>query len=49
MADAVNLPSGFGGLTRYNEEYDSKIMLSPLHVVVLIVAVIAFRIALNFF
>jgi len=30
------MPSGSGGLMRYNEEYKSKIMLTPTHVVILI-------------
>lgn len=34
------MPSGSGGLMRYNEEYKSKFMLSPTNVVVLIAIVI---------
>lgn len=45
----VNLPGGFGGLVRFNEEYESKIKLKPLHVIIFIILVIAFVLALNIF
>ncbi|MBS3076500.1 preprotein translocase subunit Sec61beta [Candidatus Pacearchaeota archaeon] len=49
MADnKVNLPGGFGGLTRFNEEYTSKINLNPSHVVVFILLIIGVRIILPF-
>ncbi len=44
----VNLPGGFGGLMRYNEEYSSKFMLKPTHVVGFIILILAFRIFLCF-
>jgi len=40
--DRLNIPSGMGGLVRYNEEYESKFKLKPEHVVVFIIAVIVF-------
>ncbi len=40
MAEGISTPSGMGGLMRYNEEYKSKLTLSPQSVVVLIIAVI---------
>jgi preprotein translocase subunit Sec61beta len=40
MADTISTPSGMGGLLRYNEEYPSKIQISPEQVVILIAAVI---------
>ncbi len=43
----VNLPGGFGGLMRYSEEYSSRFMLKPTHVVAFVLLVIAFRIALG--
>lgn len=47
MADSgVNVPSGFGGLVRYSDEYTSKIMLKPVHVVAIIVLVLILRILL---
>ena len=45
----TNLPGGFGGLTRYNEEYRSKINLSPGHVVGYVLSIIAFIILLRIF
>ncbi len=39
MADNIFMPSGSGGLMRYNDEYKSKLMLTPNHVVILIVVV----------
>jgi len=48
MADSqVNMPSGFGGLQRYNEEYESIFMLKPVHVIVFVVLIVAFRVLLG--
>jgi cellulase/cellobiase CelA1 len=44
----VNLPSGFGGLTRYKEEYASVFNLKPAHVILFIILIVAFRIGLGF-
>lgn len=50
MADSnVNMPSGFGGLMRFKEEYSSKINLKPVHVIAFIVVIIVFRISLGIF
>lgn len=43
----VNLPSGFGGLVRYNEEYASYFNLKPTHVILFIVLIIVFRFTLG--
>ena len=49
MADnRINMPSGFGGLLRFDQEFTSKIMIEPIHVVGFIVIVVAFRIFLSF-
>lgn len=40
MAEGISTPSGMGGLTRFNEEYPSKIQISPQQVVILIAAVV---------
>ena len=48
MAD-LSLPSGYGGLTRFNTEYPSKFMLAPKHVIGFIIAVIVFVTALKIF
>ena len=49
MADSgVNVPSGFGGLVKFKEEYDSKFNLKPTHVVAFVLSLVIFRIALQF-
>lgn len=35
----VNLPSSQGGLTRYFDEYKSKISFKPGHVIILVVVI----------
>ena len=42
-------PSGMGGLTRFNEEYETKFPLKPVHVIAFIVLIIVFRIGLSVF
>ncbi|MBU0894496.1 MAG: preprotein translocase subunit Sec61beta [Nanoarchaeota archaeon] len=50
MADnKVQMPAGFGGLTRFSEEYDSKIKLKPVHVIAFIILIVVFRIVLSIF
>jgi len=44
----VNLPSGFGGLMRFNEEYSSIFNLKPIHVILFVILIIGFRITLSF-
>lgn len=49
MADnKIHMPAGFGGLMRFEEEYESKIMIKPAHVIVFVVLILVFRIALGF-
>jgi len=48
MAGEVNL-GGFGGLTRYNEEYDSKFKFGPGAVIAMVVVVIVFVVGLRIF
>lgn len=45
----INVPAGFGGLVRYGEEYQSKFMIKPEHVIILIALVITFVIGLKLF
>jgi len=45
----INLPAGYGGLMRFEEEYESKIMLKPTHVIVFIILILALRIFLPVF
>lgn len=43
MADnRINMPSGLGGLVRYDEEAGSKFKLKPVHVVALIIISVLF-------
>lgn len=42
-----NMPSSFGGLMRYNEEYKSRFMFKPTHVVLFIILIIAFVAAMK--
>lgn len=46
QAAPVQMP-GYGGLTRYNEEYDSKFKFGPGAVVAAIIATIVAIIGLN--
>jgi preprotein translocase subunit Sec61beta len=47
--EGISMPSGSGGLMRYNEEYNSKFMLKPAHVMIFIILVVAFVVALKIF
>jgi len=38
--EGISMPSGMGGLMRYFDEYVSKIQLKPVHVVLLVAALI---------
>ena len=49
MADnPINLPSGFGGIVRFKEEYSSYFNVKPLHVMVFVVVIVVFRVFLEF-
>jgi preprotein translocase subunit Sec61beta len=47
--ESINMPSGIGGLMRYNEEYKSKFMITPTQVVIFMILIIAFVLLLKFF
>jgi len=49
MGEGINMPGSFGGLMRYNEEYPSKFMLKPSHVIGFVVLIILFSAFLNIF
>ena len=38
----LNMPSSFGGLMRYNEEYKSPFKISPVQVIIFIIVIVAF-------
>ena len=43
----IQMPAGFGGLMRFDEEFKSKIMIKPVHVIGLVILIIIFRIFLT--
>jgi preprotein translocase subunit Sec61beta len=45
----LSMPSAGGGLIRYNEEYKSRFMIKPAHVVLFIILIIVFVVALKIF
>jgi len=45
--DKIQMPSSMAGLTRYFDDYKSKIELKPEHVVVLIAVIILIELILN--
>ena len=45
--DKINMPSSMAGLTRYFDDYKSKIELKPQTVIALIIVVIILEILLN--
>ncbi|MEK6844347.1 MAG: preprotein translocase subunit Sec61beta [Nanoarchaeota archaeon] len=50
MADnKINMPGGFGGLMRYDDEYSSKFSISPGQVIGFVVIVILFVLVLKLF
>lgn len=49
MADnAISMPSGMGGLTRYFDEFQSRVQLKPVHIVIMIVLFIAIEIGAKY-
>ncbi len=40
QSNKISLPGAFGGLMRYDEEYPSKIMITPTQVIGFIVLVV---------
>jgi len=50
MADeGINMPTGFGGLMRFKDEYDSKFNIKPVHVISFVILIMIFRILLGIF
>jgi len=45
----MSIPSGSGGLMRYNEEYKGKFQIKPAHVILFIILIIAFSMILKLF
>lgn len=50
MADnKISMPGAFGGLMRYDEEYESRFMITPKQVIGFVIAVIILVLALKIF
>jgi len=47
--DKINMPTSTAGLTRYFDDYKSKIRIKPGYVVALIVVIIILLLLLNMF
>ena len=45
--NSISMPGGFGGLMRYDDEYPSRFMLDPKHVIVFVILIILFVVGLN--
>ena len=49
MADNIMVPSGSGGLLNFNQgQSGTKFQVKPAHVIGFVVAIVVFRIALEF-
>ncbi len=48
-SEGINTPSGMGGLMRFNEEYPSKLQISPEQVIILTAIVIVGMIIIKIF
>lgn len=50
MAESgTTMPSGFGGLVKFKEEYKSKFNLKPIHIIGFIILIVIFRVVLQIF
>lgn len=49
QSQGVQTPSGFGGLMRFNEEFESKFKMTPGQVIGFLVVIVLFSIALHVF
>ena len=45
----IHMPGSFGGIMRYDEEYETRFKITPTQVIVVIVVVIVFVLGLNMF
>ncbi len=49
MGERISLPASFGGLTRFFEEYKSKIEIKPELIVLIIIVIIILELMINLF
>lgn len=47
--NSIKMPGVFGGLMRYDDEYKSRFMISPIHVVGFIILILVFVFVLKVF
>ncbi|MDP2749225.1 MAG: preprotein translocase subunit Sec61beta [Nanoarchaeota archaeon] len=47
--DKISMPSSSAGITRYFDEYKSKLQFKPGHIIIIIIAVIILEILLHTF
>lgn len=47
--EKIRMPASFGGLTRYFEDYKSKIEIKPEYVILMIIVIIALSVAVRIF
>lgn len=47
--NSVAMPGVFGGLMRYNEEYNSKLKFKPEHIIIFIILITILVLGLKFF
>ena len=45
----IQMPGAFGGLMRYDEEYASKFMISPVQVIGYVIAIVVLVVLLKIF
>ena len=45
----MRLPSGSGGLTRYFDEYKSKVQIAPGHLIILAALIVIIVVILHYF
>ncbi|MEM4625761.1 MAG: preprotein translocase subunit Sec61beta [Candidatus Pacearchaeota archaeon] len=47
--NSISMPGVFGGLMRYNEEYDSKFKISPEQVIIFVILLLLMALGLKIF
>lgn len=45
----ISMPGPFGGLMRYDEEYNSRFMITPVQALGFVIAIVLFVLALKLF
>ncbi|MEK6934173.1 MAG: preprotein translocase subunit Sec61beta [Nanoarchaeota archaeon] len=45
----ISMPGAFGGLMRYDEEYESKFIFTPMQIMGFLIVIVAFVILLKIF